>query len=161
MVRFIASPSVFYNPARPFTPLALLAANCQSPGRLDDDGNLELFVADVRPLSIALVRMFIEDGGRVESLPIAIKMSAETYAEPVTDGLRNATDADGNPRVWSEWSDELHQHKDAADEDKIVMGNSYGSELGSDELAALVTDDRLELYMSYQVLAMLPEEADG
>lgn len=159
MIRFIGSPELLYSPS--FMPLSLMAANTQAPGKLLDDGRLEIKPTKITPVTGEAMTAFLNAGGDVEGAPVFIKMSGSKYQQQVPVGIheRTYTDPEGNElnRKWSEWKDATHEHMDAADGNKIVPGNSWGYELSSAELKVLLGLTGYTLYLAHEVNALLPD----
>jgi len=160
MTKFIASAEILYSPT--FLPLSLMAANTQAPGYLLDDGRLAIKPNKINPVTGAIATAFLSAGGDIEEAPIFIKMSSSKYQQDVPVGIHERTfeDDDGNElnRKWSEWKDSTHEHLTADDGDKIVPGNSWGYELSSESLKALLALTGYTLYMGHEVSALLPVE---
>lgn len=101
---------------------------------VDDD------TVTMSPLLLALA-----NGFTVEGAPVYIKMNTTRYATGVPEGISNRSYVTGEGeeaqtviRTWADWHDATHTHMTAADGDKIVPGNSFGSELTSSELSILL-----------------------
>jgi len=97
---------------------------------------------DHENMSMTPILLALSEGFKVEGAPIYIKMSPARYAGQVPQGISNRSyfDETGTNivRKWSEWKDAAHEHMTASDGDKIVPGNSFGEELPSDSLLALM-----------------------
>jgi hypothetical protein len=106
-----------------------------------------------------VLNLALSEGFEAEGAPVFIKMSPATYATDVPVGIRNRSYEDESEqeivRKWLEWFSENHNHMDAADGDKIVPGNSWGSELSSDELLILLGAG-YTLVLGHEVNALLP-----
>lgn len=120
---------------------------------VDDDS------VTMSPLLLALA-----NGFTVEGAPVYIKMNAARYATNVPEGINNRSyvtgeDAQTVIRTWADWHDATHTHMTAADGDKIVPGNSFGSELTSSELSILLAAE-YSMRLGHELGDWLPEETE-
>lgn len=112
-------------------------------------------------ITIPLIAGWSAAGGSVSGYPVFIKMSTSTYTGDVMTGMPNRTYLDGNnveqTRTWDEWKDSTHEHFDADDGDKLVPGNSFGTELTGAEIAALYADSDYTVLTATEFAAALPD----
>lgn len=107
----------------------------------------------IDPLLLAL-----SEGFTVDNAPIFIKMSTVKYSGGVPVGISNRLKPDNSVRQWSEWKDDTHEHISSTDGDRIVPGNSWGSELTSDELVVLLGLTGYTLLLGQDVAQYAPTQ---
>jgi len=159
-ITFTGDYNAYFRPAN--TPFKDLIEEASWRGatvtRSGDDGTLT--VTDAQDLDIPTYMAIVTAGLNVAGLPVWIKMSPATYTGDVPTGIPNRSydDGQGNTvtRKWSEWKDSTHEHMDAADGDKIVPGNSWGSELTGSEAKVLYDLVDYELLTSVTLPSELP-----
>lgn len=96
------------------------------------------------------VQLCLSNGFAVEGAPVFILLTPEQYDEEVTPGMPHRLDSEGNPIKWSDWGLPNWPHHDGQDGKKIVFGQSYGVELPSSALLALLMAG-VPFYMNTEV----------
>ena len=135
MARFIATPALFTSVFRDLFDIAVATG---SDGAMLDTERLQITESNLMLITGAAVRAFHAAGGEVWDGPFYFKMSPETYALPVPEGMRWRLDPETkNPRTWSEWMAPGNSHIGANDGDIIVPGDSWGAYIEPSEIDIL------------------------
>lgn len=164
IVKFRGDYSTFFRPSS--TPFKDLIEEASWRGteveRINGDG--QITVTDVRDLDITTYMAIVGAGMTVEGFPVWIKMSTATYAAAVPSGIPNRSYVDGQGntviRDWDEWKADGHEHMDAEDGDKIVPGNSWGTELTGAEAKILHDAAGYTLLTAVTLSDELPDPQD-
>lgn len=123
------------------------------------EGGTQVLIIPSNSANADGIKLALSEGFTVEGAPLFILMDADTYAGQVPEGISNRTyDNDGVDvvRTWADWHSPTHSHMDAADGRKIVAAASWGVELSSAELLALLTLG-YTMIMPHEVAAFLPD----